>query len=135
MGRVILNQRESPCFPSQPLRSGAVCSGRLLATHSRGQQVKYGPGSCLIFLFFFFQDLFIYLIYFWPCWVFIAVCRLLAAVASLPVENRLQSTRSVVVGLVTLRHVGSSQTRDQTCVPCIGKQFLNLWTTSEAPSV
>ena len=87
------------------------------------------------FSFFFFQDLFIYLIYFWPCWVFIAVCRLLAAVASLPVENRLQSTRSVVVGLVALRHVGSSQTRDQTCVPCIGKQFLNLWTTSEAPSV
>ena len=84
MGAVVLNQRESPSFPSQPLRAGAVCSGRLLATHPRGQQVKDGPGSGLIFLFF--QDLFIY---FWPCWVFIAVCRHLAAVASLAVENRL----------------------------------------------
>ena len=138
MGRVVLNQREPPGFSSQPLRSGAVCSGRLLATYSRGQQVKDVRGSGLIFLFFFSQDLFIYFtyfIYFWLCWVFIAMCRLLAAVASLPVENRLQSTRSVVMGLVALRHVGYSQTRDRSCVPRIGKQFLNLCTTREAPSV
>ena len=29
-------------------------------------------------------------------------------------------------GLVTLWHVESSQTREQTCVPCIGRQILNL---------
>ena len=27
----------------------------------------------------------------------------------------------------------SSLTRDQTCVPCIGKQILNHWTTREVP--
>ena len=28
------------------------------------------------------------------------------------------------MGLVALRHVGSSRTRDQTCVPCIGRRIL-----------
>ena len=35
--------------------------------------------------------------------------------------------------LVVPRHVGSSQTRAQTCVPCIGRQILNHCTTREAP--
>ena len=35
------------------------------------------------------------------------------------------------MGLVALRHVEFSQTRDQTCVPCIGRQILNHWTTRE----
>ena len=30
-------------------------------------------------------------------------------------------------------HVGYPQTRDQTHVPCIGRQILNHWTTREAP--
>ena len=30
--------------------------------------------------------------------------------------------------LVALRHVRSSQTRDQSCVPCIDRQILNHWT-------
>ena len=34
-------------------------------------------------------------------------------------------------GLVAPQHVGSSQTRDQTCVPCTGRQILNHWTTRE----
>jgi len=29
--------------------------------------------------------------------------------------------------------VGSSWTRDQTCVPCIERQILNYWTTREVP--
>ena len=29
-------------------------------------------------------------------------------------------------------HVGSSHTRDQTHVPCIGRQIPNHWTTREA---
>ena len=36
-------------------------------------------------------------------------------------------------GLVASRHVGSSQTRDRTPVPCIGRQILNHWTTRETP--
>ena len=42
---------------------------------------------------------------------------------------------SVVVayGLVALQHVGYSQTRDGTCVPCIGRQILYHWTTSKVP--
>ena len=36
-------------------------------------------------------------------------------------------------GLVALRHVGSSQTRARTRVPCIGRQILNHCATREAP--
>ena len=32
--------------------------------------------------------------------------------------------------LVALQHVGSSQTRNQTRVPCIGRRILNYWSTS-----
>ena len=35
------------------------------------------------------------------------------------------------MGLVTLSHVGSSQTRDRTCVLCTGGQILNHSTTGE----
>ena len=34
-------------------------------------------------------------------------------------------------GLAPLRHVESPRTRDRTCVPCIGRQILNHWTTRE----
>ena len=34
--------------------------------------------------------------------------------------------------LVALQHVGSSQTRARTCVPCIGRQILNHCATREA---
>ena len=36
-------------------------------------------------------------------------------------------------GLVPPRHVGSSQTRARTRVPCIGRQILNHCATREAP--
>ena len=36
-----------------------------------------------------------------------------------------------LTGFVVLQHVGSSQTRDQTGVPSIGRQILNHWTTRE----
>ena len=35
-------------------------------------------------------------------------------------------------GSAALWHAESSQTRDQTCVFCIGRQLLNHWTTREA---
>ena len=38
-----------------------------------------------------------------------------------------------LTGLVALRHVGSSQTRARTRVPCIGRQILNRCATREAP--
>ena len=34
--------------------------------------------------------------------------------------------------LVALLQVGSTWTRDQTCVLCIGRWLLNHWTTGEA---
>ena len=37
-------------------------------------------------------------------------------------------------GLVAPQHVGSSGTRDQTRVPCIGRRILYPWTTREALS-
>ena len=36
------------------------------------------------------------------------------------------------MGLVATWHVESSQTRDRTCVPCVGKWILNQQTTREA---
>ena len=38
-----------------------------------------------------------------------------------------------LTGLVAPRHVGSSQTRARTRVPCTGRQTLNYCTTREAP--
>ena len=46
--------------------------------------------------------------------------------------RRLQSLRSSL-GLVALRHVGSSQTGDGTRVSSTGRQILNHWTTREVP--
>ena len=37
------------------------------------------------------------------------------------------------MGLVAPRHVKSSWTRDQTHVPCTGRQILNHWTTRKVP--
>ena len=37
-----------------------------------------------------------------------------------------------LMSLVALQHVGSSQTRAQTHVPCIGRQILNHCATREA---
>ena len=46
----------------------------------------------------------------------------------------LQCGLSRHMGLVAPWRVGSSQTRDRTHVPCIGRQILNHGTTREAPS-
>ena len=43
-----------------------------------------------------------------------------------------QAQQLWLTGLVTPRHVGSSQTRARTRVPCIGRQTLNYCTTREA---
>ena len=36
------------------------------------------------------------------------------------------------MGIVAPKHVVSSRTRDWTCVPCIGRQILNHWTTRKS---
>ena len=67
--------------------------------------------------------------------LFIAVRRPLTVVASLVAEHRLQMRRLSklwLMGPVAPRHVGSSQTRARTRVPCIGRQILNHCTTREA---
>ena len=51
---------------------------------------------------------------------------------SLPWFLLLQSKGSRHVGLVPLRHVGSSRTRDPADVPYIARWSLNHWTTREA---
>ena len=43
-----------------------------------------------------------------------------------------QAQQLWLTGLVAPRHVGSSQTRGRTRVPCIGRQILNHCTTREA---
>ena len=44
-----------------------------------------------------------------------------------------QAQQLWLTGLVPPRHVGSSQTRARTRVPCIGRQILNHCATREAP--
>ena len=47
--------------------------------------------------------------------------------------SRVQTQLLWLTGVVAPRLVGSSQTRDQTHVPFIGKWILNLWTTKASP--
>ena len=104
----------------------------------------------LLFFFFFFLNLF----YLWLCWVFVSVRGLSPVAASgghsssqcadlsLSWPLLLRSTGSrragsvvVATGPAALRHVGSSQTRAQTRVPCVGRQILNHCATREAPKI
>ena len=56
---------------------------------------------------------------------------------SVAVAHGLWSAQALVVvacDFVNPRHVGSSQTRGRTHVPCIGRRILNHWTTREVPA-
>ena len=81
--------------------------------------------------------------------LFVVVRGLLIEVASLVAEGRLQArglqqlwltgSRAQAqqlwcMGLAAPRHVGSSPTRYQTRVPCIGRRILSHCATREAPS-
>ena len=69
--------------------------------------------------------------------LFIAVRGPLTIAASLVAEHRLQTHRLSSCGSraqLLQRHVGSSQTRSRTRVPCIGRQILNHCATREALS-
>ena len=93
------------------------------------------------------------LCFFWLCWLFVATHKLSVVAASgdcslgcgagfsLQGLLLLQSTGSTVGGLSScgtgpwLLHSmwNPPCTRDQTRVPCVGRQILNHWTTREAP--
>ena len=47
--------------------------------------------------------------------------------------SRMQAQQLWSMGLVSSRHVGSSRTRAQTSVPCIGRWILNHCATGEVP--
>ena len=105
-------------------------------------------------LAFFFFYLFIYLfIYFWLCWVFVSLrglsliassggtlhrgarashCRGLSCCRAQAPDT--QAQQLWLTGLAAPRHVGSSQTRARTRVPCIARQILNHCATREAPN-
>ena len=96
-------------------------------------------------------------IYFWLCWIVAGAHRLSLVVASggcsslrctgfscwraqalgmqasEAVGSRAWAQQLWLTGLVALRQVESSQTRDRTCVPCIGRWILIHCTTQGRP--
>ena len=74
------------------------------------------------------------IIHLWPHWVLAAECGFLLwwflLFCSLGSRTGLQELWCT--GLVAPQHVGSSGTRDQTRVPCIGRRILYPWATREA---
>ena len=102
-------------------------------------------------IFFKIIYLFIYFYFLWLCWVLVSVPGLSLVAASgghsssrcaglspsWPLLLRSTGSRhagSVIVahGPSCSAHVGSSQTRARTRVPCIGRQILNHCATREA---
>ena len=99
---------------------------------------------------FFFRDF--NFIYFWLCWIFLAVWGLSLVMAKwgysllwcvdfstwwlllMPITiSRTQARQLWHISLVALQYVESSQTRDGICVPCIRRQTLYHWATREVP--
>ena len=122
---------------------------------SRDLYVFMGPESCFSHNRIWFLN-FMYL--FWLCWVLTAAgspslvasgggCSLLQCMAShwggfsCYGAQALEHTGFDCCGvwaqqlhleaLVALQHVESSQTRNRTCVPCIGRLILNHWITRD----
>ena len=104
----------------------------------------------MIFIVFYLSTFYLF-IYFCLCWVFVSVRGLSLVVASgghsssrcaglsLSQPLLLRSTGSRHTGSVVVAHgpscsahVGSSQTRARTRVPCISRHILNHCTTREA---
>ena len=100
----------------------------------------------IIWDFFFFFNLNYLFIYLWLCWVFVSVRGLSPVVASGGHSSSrcaglsccgaqapdAQAQQLWLTGPAAPRHVGSSQTRARTRVPCIGRQTLNHCATREA---
>ena len=106
-------------------------------------------------IFFFFlgvKPAFYLFIYFWLCWVFVSVRGLSpVAVSGATLHSGAraphrrgpsccgaqapdaQAQQLWLTGPAAPWHMGSSQTRARTRVPCIGRQTLNHCATREAP--
>ena len=67
----------------------------------------------------------------------VAIYGLLLAVLLLlrSMDSRAQAQSLWHTGFIAPRHVGSSHTRDRTCVLSISRQSLNHWTTREIPQL
>ena len=120
----------------------------------------------------FFKKIYLFIVYFWLRWVFVAARGLSLVAASRGYSSwwcvgfslrwllllwstgsrrtgfsscgtraqqlwlmgsRAQAQQLWHTGLVAPQHVGSSRTRAQTCVHCIGRRILNLCDTREVP--
>ena len=91
---------------------------------SLGGSPRSATGSNPGFFYLFFKN--IYLFNFWLHWILVAVCGIFVVglgLCSCGMQAELPH------GIWDL----SALTRDWTCVPWIGKQVLNHWTTKEAP--
>ena len=111
--------------------------------------------NLFLFLFHYFMVCFFFnfylFIYLWQCWVFVFCARAFSSCGKwgpllIAVRGPLtiaasrcgaqapdaQAQQLWLTGLVAPRHVGSSQTRARTRVPCIGRQILNHRATREA---
>ena len=89
-------------------------------------------------IFFLVWLLFLTFIYLWlglRCWAWAfsssGVWASQRSGLSLRRAQAHKSFSSCGTGLAAPQHVGSSQTRDRTCVPCISRHILNCWTTRE----
>ena len=105
-------------------------------------------GCDTTFFFFFLIFYFIYYLFIcsWLCWVFVSVRGLSLVAASGGHSSSqcaglsccraqapdAQAQQLWLTGPAAPRHVGSSQTRARTRVPCIGRQTLNHCATREA---
>ena len=109
------------------------------------------PSFFCLFVCFCFVLFFNLLIYFWVCWVFVSVRGLPLVVASGGHSSSrarashyhglsrcgaqapdMQAQPLWPTGPAAPRHMGSSQARARTHVPCIGRQTLNPCATREA---
>ena len=108
----------------------------------------FKSAAYVYYIFLFFLILFIY---FWLCWVFVSVRAFSSCGKRGATPHRgarashyrglsccgaqapdAQAQKLWLSVLVAPRHVGSSQTRARTCVPCISRQILNHCATREA---
>ena len=141
MGRVLLNihEKQFQCIYILKKRSGEL-------------HISKEPGQTDFNQHFFLQLLYLFIyIYFWLCWVLVScegLLQLRQAGATLHRGGRASHRRGPsccgaqapdaqaqqlwLTGPVAPRHVGSSQTRAQTHVPCIGRQTLNHCAAREA---
>ena len=120
-------------FPTQGLNPNLLWSnslplaGGFFTTEPTGKPRTLGY-MCL-FQLWFSQGL---------CWVFMAACGLFsncgmwASYCCCFSCCRVRAQSLWHTGLVAPRHVGSSQTRDWTGVPCVARWILNHQTTREA---